>query len=240
MTGCSSIALPFAVYDLTGSTLATGAMFLAQTLPRVVLASFAGVLVDRWDRRRTMIAADLFRGCALLALFIVHSPGAVPIIYLVALANAAVGQLFLPAKNALIPRIITGEQLTAANALNSLSENTTRLVAPALGGVAYGLYGLPFAVGMDAASFGVSALCLAFVAAPSRHARDAGEAVTRFSPGIAWREWREGLRFARGHAVVLAVFAGVWRSPISPRVSTACRSCHSRGRCSVGAPQRSV
>jgi len=203
-----TIALPFAVYDLTGSTLATGAMFLAQTLPRVVLASFAGVLVDRWDRRRTMIAADLFRGCALLALFLVHSSGAVPVIYLVALANSAVGQLFLPAKNALIPRIVTGEQLTAANALSSLSDNMTRLIAPALGGVVYGLYGLPFAVGIDAASFAVSALCLAFVA-PHLHARTPGEAVMPFSPGIAWREWRAGLRFARGHAVALAVFAGV-------------------------------
>lgn len=60
------IALPFYVYALTGSVLATGAMFIAETLPRLVLGSLAGVFVDRWDRRWTMIVADVLRALILL------------------------------------------------------------------------------------------------------------------------------------------------------------------------------
>jgi len=48
------VALPFYIYTLTGSTLATGIMFMVQTLPRLFLGSVAGVFVDRWNRRRTM------------------------------------------------------------------------------------------------------------------------------------------------------------------------------------------
>src|SRR5919206_446819 len=55
------VALPFHVYELTGSALATGGSYLAGALPRVLLGSVAGVYVDRWDRKRTMIVADLLR-----------------------------------------------------------------------------------------------------------------------------------------------------------------------------------
>jgi MFS family permease len=66
-------ALPLHAYALTGSALATGAVFAASLLPRVVLSSFAGVFVDRWDRQRTMIVADLLRAIALLPLLAVGS-----------------------------------------------------------------------------------------------------------------------------------------------------------------------
>ena len=62
------IALPVFVYDLTGSTLATGAMFIIQILPRVLLAPVAGVFVDRWDRKRVMVISDIIRGVILLSL----------------------------------------------------------------------------------------------------------------------------------------------------------------------------
>lgn len=206
--GMLSIALPFAVYDLTRSTLATGVMFMAQTLPRIVFASVAGVLVDRWDRRRTMIATDLVRGVTLLALLLVHSPDTIWVIYLVAFVNAAVGRLFLPAKNAVIPRLVTGEQLTAANALNSLSENATRLIAPALGGALYALYGLRLAAGVDAASFAVSAVCLICLASSVGRPEVEGD-IMPLSVAVIWHEWREGMRFARTNAVVRAVFVSV-------------------------------
>ena len=62
------IALPVYIYDLTGSALATGGMFIAQTAPRLLFGSIAGVFVDRWDRRRTMIVANLLSAAVLLLL----------------------------------------------------------------------------------------------------------------------------------------------------------------------------
>src|ERR687893_555584 len=69
------IALPFFVYERTGSVLATGAMFAAETLPRLLFGSVAGVFVDRWDRKRTMVFADLSRAMVLLPLLVVAAGG---------------------------------------------------------------------------------------------------------------------------------------------------------------------
>src|SRR4051794_33184445 len=68
-----SIALPFYVYDLTHSALQTGAMFIASTLPGLLVGSVAGVFVDRWDRKRTMVTADLSRDVLMLLLLAVRS-----------------------------------------------------------------------------------------------------------------------------------------------------------------------
>ncbi len=67
------IALPFYIYTLTGSALGSGLMFIVESLPPLLLGSVAGVFVDRWDRRRTLILADLLRGTILLALLVPRS-----------------------------------------------------------------------------------------------------------------------------------------------------------------------
>src|SRR5262245_31524405 len=127
------LALPFYTYRLTGSTLATGAMFIVGTIPWVLLSSVAGVFADRWDRRRTLIGADLLRAVGLLPLLVVHSPATVWVIYVVAFAQSAIGQFFAPAKGALIPGIVGQRHIVAANALGALSDRLTGLLGPALG-----------------------------------------------------------------------------------------------------------
>src|SRR5258708_17143494 len=67
------IALPFYVYTLTGSTLATGMMFIVETIPRLFFGSIAGGFVDRWDRKRTMFIAELSQAFLLIPLFLVHA-----------------------------------------------------------------------------------------------------------------------------------------------------------------------
>src|SRR5262249_28234071 len=136
------IALPFYVFSLTGSTLATGFMFIVQTLPRVLLGSVAGVYVDRWDRRRTMIVADLLRGALLLAMLAVHSLDELWIVYIVAALQSIIAQFFIPAKNALIPRLVAPADLVDASALNSIGDNVARLTAPAIGGALLAWLGL--------------------------------------------------------------------------------------------------
>ena len=66
-------ALPFFIYQVTGSVMATGAMFMIQVVPSLVFGSVAGVVVDRWDRRWTMIGSSLFRGAVLVILLGVRS-----------------------------------------------------------------------------------------------------------------------------------------------------------------------
>ncbi len=203
------VALPFFVYDLTGSALATGLTFMAQTLPRVLLGSVAGVFVDRWDRRKTLVVADATRGLLLLLLLLVRSTDTLWLVYLVAMAQAAIGQFFMPAKGALLPRLVGEDELVPANALNFLSDNLTRLVGPALGGALYGAVGLPLIVAIDAVSFLVSSLLLALIALPAvAQGARATQDVARGAAAV-WSEWLAGLRIVAHNRLLAVLFIGM-------------------------------
>ncbi len=214
------IALPFYIFDLTGSALATGAMFMAGNLPRVLLGSVAGVFVDRWNRKRTMIAADVLRAALILTLLTVHSVHWLWLVYLVAFVQALIAQFFTPAKNAVIPLLVGESDLIAANSLNSLSENLTRLTAPALGGALFGLFGLGSVVWIDSASFLVSGLMIACIIMPATK-RDT-DATPR---GTSWvavlGEWRDGMRLMRTNPTIAAIFATMGTAMIAEGFFTA-------------------
>src|SRR3954467_8831090 len=84
-----TVAVPAYVLELTGSVMATGLTLAAEYLPLLLLGPFAGVLADRWDRRRLMYTTDLFRAGAVALLLIVDSPGMVWLLYLALFAESA-------------------------------------------------------------------------------------------------------------------------------------------------------
>lgn len=203
------IALPFYVYEQTGSALATGTMFVVETLPRVLLGSLAGVLVDRWSRRMTMILADLLRCLVLLPLLLIHSPERIWLVYPIAFAGSAITQFFNPAKNALIPCLVDKRQLMLANSLDSLGSDLISLVGPALGGVLLGLLGLPSVVLVDSASFLISGIMIFLILVP--HNLPDGQVKTRHSTGLAtwtvvWQDWLSGLEQVKSERLVITLF----------------------------------
>lgn len=205
------VALPFYTYQLTGSVLATGVMFLVQALPGLFLGSLAGVFVDRWDRRWTMIASDLLRAGVLLFLLFVHSRDLVWIIYAVAFTEQLISLFFIPAKGAIIPNLVEEQHLMAANSLNSTSDAITRLVGPPLGGALLALLGLSSTVFIDSASYLVSALMILLIAMPAR-SLPAEEAAQKTKAGMlvtlagVWREWLDGLRLVIHERILLTLF----------------------------------
>jgi MFS family permease len=213
------VALPFYTYQLTGSVLATGVMFLVQALPGLFLGSLAGVFVDRWDRRWAMIASDLLRAGVLLFLLLVRSRDLVWIIYAVAFTEQVISLFFIPAKGAIIPNLVEEQHLMAANSLNSTSDAITRLVGPPLGGALLALLGLSSTVFIDSASYLVSALMILLIAVPARPVV-VGESMaasqkeepaqkTSMAATLAgvWREWLDGLRLVIHERILLALFA---------------------------------
>ena len=203
------VALPVTVYELTGSALATGGVLAANKLSTLVLGSVAGVFVDRWDRRRTMVVANLVRAPILLLLLAVDSAERVWIVYVVAAAVSAVGQFFRPAENALLPRLVGEEHLVPANALNALNDNLSRLVGPALGGLVAAWLGLGGVAALDAASFLVAAGMIAVIAAstrPERIPRPDAATTAAGTWAAVWREWLAGLRLIRDNPVLAVVF----------------------------------
>jgi MFS family permease len=158
------VALPFYIYEQTGSPLAVGGLFVAYYAPRILVSPLAGLIVDRLDRKQIMVVSDLARVPLLLALLAVHSPAQLWILYLAIFVEASLGQFFLPAKGALVPQLVEDAQLTAANALNALNTNLGRLLGSAAAGVVLATWGLAGIALIDAASYGISALLIAGVA----------------------------------------------------------------------------
>ncbi|MDP9355137.1 MAG: MFS transporter [Chloroflexota bacterium] len=202
------VALPVTVYELTGSALATGGVLIANRLPSLVLGSVAGVFVDRWDCKRTMVVANLVRAPILLLLVAVDSAEWVWIVYVVAFAVATMSQFFRPAENALLPRLVGEAHLMPANALNSLNDNLSRLVGPALGGLVAAWSGLGGVAAVDAASFLVAAGMIAAIAAPTRPEREppTDAATVTGTWAAVGHEWLAGLRLIRDNGALRVVF----------------------------------
>ena len=133
------IGLAYYIYAITGSTLASATMLLASFIPQILFSSVAGVFVDRWDRKRTMIGANLLLSVGLAPLVLVHSADRVWIIYVVLMWEGIVQVFFSPAEQALVPHLVPDDRLVTANALNGQNADLSRLVGSAVGGVVAGL-----------------------------------------------------------------------------------------------------
>lgn len=199
------VALPFYVYTVSNSTLVTGAVFIAGVLPSLVLGSAAGVYVDRWDRKWTLVVANLLLAAVLLPLFAVQSGRDSWIVMVVIFISATVSQFSMPASNALLPTIVSAADLTPANALNAAGRNIALLAGPPLGGVALISLGLAGVALVDLVTFLIAAALIALVRIPPRTAvtnQPAGDAATTL-----WGEWGEGMRMIRCERWILALFA---------------------------------
>lgn len=201
------VALPIYVYQLTGSTLATSIMLMVGIVPRLLFGSVAGVFVDRWDRKRTMVLANLLMAASLLPLLAVRSADQLWLIYIVAFVESTIAQFFGPAENALLPRLVSEEHLLAANSLNSLNNNLARLIGPALGGTAAALVGLAGVTLLDAGSFVIAALLIALITGHHTATQDA-HAPARPSGAWArvWHEWLAGMRLIGGNRTLKIIF----------------------------------
>lgn len=157
------VAVPYRVFQLTGSPVATGLAFVVAG-PATLLGPLAGALVDRWDRRRTMMAADLGRAAAILPLLLVHRADQLWLVYAALVAESLLAQLFDPSAQALVPALAgRGRDLTSANALLSLVAAVSRLLGAALGGAAFAAWGLQTVVSLDAGTYAASAASIALL-----------------------------------------------------------------------------
>lgn len=156
-------ALPFYIYDLTGSALATAGVFMAFMLPGIFLGSIAGVFVDRWSKLTTMLIVNLLQIGVVLVLTVAQTVEMAWVVYLVLVIEASIAQFFGPAENALLPRLVAEKDLVAANSLNSMNDNIARLIAPAVGGLVLAVYGFTSVVLIDALTYLVAAALILVV-----------------------------------------------------------------------------
>jgi MFS family permease len=194
----NTIALYALVLQLSGSAVAIGAVFITKMLPWALVSPIAGLIVDRYDRRRLMIGADLVRAVIVLGFILIDEPGEVPLIYVLTAAQVVVGSVFPPAQSASIPNITTGQELLTANALSAATWSTILAVGAALGGLATEWLGLRTVFVLDSLSYLWSAWFIARTVIPQSTERPSG----RVSVGAAAREVLDGWRFMRSRPEV--------------------------------------
>lgn len=195
------IAIGVMVFELTGSALQTGLVFLAATLPNLLLGPVAGTFVDRWDQKRVLIVSDLVRAALVLPIpFVIELN--VALVYVLVFVITSVSLFFRPAKAAILPRIVKRDELTAANGAIWTGETLADIGGYPLAGLFVGFLGanLALAFWVDAVTYLVSAVLLVGLIIPPV-VREAGpRAATALRGFLA--ELQDGWRFLRGQAAL--------------------------------------
>ncbi|WP_051945718.1 MFS transporter [Streptacidiphilus rugosus] len=194
------VALPLQIKAITGSSLAVGAVGAVELVPLVVCGLWGGALADALDRRALVLWTEIAQGLCTLVLVVdaaLPHPVLWPL-YVVAALSSAAGALQRPSIDALTPKLVPHEQLTAAASLNSLRWNVGAIVGPVLAGLIATTAGVGVAFDVDLATFAVSALLIARMrpipAAPGAERASVGSIV-------------EGLRYARSRPDLLGTYA---------------------------------
>lgn len=155
----TSLAASIYIYRLTGSALSVGLMLMATAAPSLLVGLFAGVFVDRYDRRKIMIAADLLRGI-LIALVPVLVPLSVIWLYVIVALISAISQFFDPAHESILPEVASDEELAAANSLIAISSFGSTAVGFAAAGLIAAAADINWAFYTNALTFFFSAICV--------------------------------------------------------------------------------
>jgi MFS family permease len=171
------LVLPFAVLSVGGGPVGVVVVSVAQFLPFVLLALPAGVLADRLDRRRIMVASDAVRFAVQLVAGVLLLTGhaGVPLLVVLAVVFGAADAFFQPAITGLVPSTVSPADLQPANALRGLTHSFGSIAGPAIGGVLIALVGPGGSFLFDAVTFAVSAVTLLLLRVPRAAAVPAHE-----------------------------------------------------------------
>lgn len=160
--GLTSLTLLLLVNALTGSTAALAGMAIVLAIPPLTIGLVAGTYVDRFDRRRIMLASDLLRAAVVVGFVLIGSAGNLWLLYVLAFAQSAVGTFFTPARGAVLPRIVPRSGLLAANSVGQATRVVSNVIGAALAGAIVGIVGSFWpAFVLDSASFVASFLLIA-------------------------------------------------------------------------------
>jgi MFS family permease len=199
-TMITTVAVPYQVYQLTGSSLAVGLLGLAELVPVLGLAFLGGALADARERRGLVLVTEVAAGVT-SAVLMANALLPAPLLWLIYAMTAVQGGLYAlqrPSLDALLPRIVPSAELAPAGALSTLRGTLGMLLGPAVAGVLIATLGLPATFAVDALSFAVSVGAIALM-----RAVPPGQGAER--PSL--RRVLEGLRYARTRQELIGTYA---------------------------------
>ena len=164
------IALPWLMLDITGSKSLTSLVSMSAYLPAVLFGLFAGVVVDRYNRKWIMIYSDILRALlvAVIPLSLIYGFISPLLIGAITFSLSSFSAFFYPARDSLIPHIVTAEELPAANSAISVSGQMSHLLGPLFAGIGISIFGLRHLFTADAISFLFSILLISLIVGPAR------------------------------------------------------------------------
>ncbi len=207
-----AIALGFWLLATTGSTALMGTLMAVSLLPRILVAPVAGVVVDRVDRRRLMIAMDVVRGGTIVLVAAAALTGMLQVwmVFGAGVLIGLCGAFFSPAASSAIPDITARSKLVPANSLFGMLQTGGNVVGNSAGGVLFQAFGAPLLFLFNGLSYLFSAASLAFVRVPATQgggARPSFGADLRAGLQFVWRF--RGMRAMLMAAVVVNFFASM-------------------------------
>ena len=214
-----AIALGFWILRTTGSTALMGALLAATSLPRVAAAPFAGVVVDRVDRRRLLILMDLVRGTVVLLAALAALTGTLRIwmVFVSGITIGLGGAFFSPAVNSIMPDIVPKDKLIQANSSYALISTGSGVLGNSAGGILLQVLGAPLLFLFNGLSYLVSSATLFFVRVPSHPpAAERRKFLAELSDGMRLVVRMRGLRDLFAAAGVLNFFAVMGMTLILP------------------------
>ena len=188
------IALPWLMLDITGSKSLTSLVSMSAYLPAVLFGLFAGVVVDRYNRKWIMIYSDILRALlvAVIPLSLIYGFISPLLIGAITFSLSTFSAFFYPARDSLIPHIVTAEELPAANSAISVSGQMSHLLGPLFAGIGISIFGLKHLFTADAISFLFSILLISLIVGPARKLT-----IEKHPP--KWQGIVEGLTYVNSH-----------------------------------------
>jgi MFS family permease len=188
------IALPWLMLDITGSKSLTSLVSMSAYLPAVLFGLFAGVVVDRYNRKWIMIYSDILRALlvAVIPLSLIYGFISPLLIGAITFSLSTFSAFFYPARDSLIPHIVTAEELPAANSAISVSGQMSHLLGPLFAGIGISIFGLRHLFTADAISFLFSILLISLIVGPARKLT-----IEQHPP--KWQGIVEGLTYVNSH-----------------------------------------
>ena len=193
------VAVPYQIYQLTGSTVAVGMVGLAEVVPLIVFSIAGGTLVDSADRRRVMRIAQvgMMATSVGLALWSLQDEPGIAGIYALTALSSAINSLDRPAWTAMIPSLVGADKVSAATALRQVVFQVTQIVGPGLAGVLLSVVDLWVVYALDTATFVAALIALQWV--PS--SPPSGQRIEK-----PLEKMRAGLRFVLRAPVLMSIF----------------------------------
>jgi MFS family permease len=200
----TAVAVYIQVFRLTGSPGAVGIVGLVQLVPLVLTSIAGGAIVDRVDRRKLLMVSQVGLAMASAILLVGALAGDPPLVLVYGASglSAAFGGLDYPTRSAIVPNLVTRDQLPSAIALNQVMFNATMIVGPAVAGLVVARLGLSWAYGLDLMTYGATLVAAALMRPqPPRSSRSRGDERPSGLASIA-----EGFSYLRGRRVLQSNF----------------------------------